>query len=183
MKNSKTSTAANIIAVIGVVSVLLFGGFLALSNNNLEHRLEAANDNSQKLYQQLITAGIPPVAPATNGNPSSIVGDTGPRGFTGSTGAPGQDGVGTTGAPGAPGQDGVGTAGATGTPGAPGAPGKDGTNGTNGTNGVDGAPGAPGAIPQSITIIAPSGTIYVCTPPTPTVPTYTCVVQVVSAVK
>ena len=175
MKNSRAAVAANIIAVVGVVAVLLFGGFLALSNNNLERRLEVANDNSKKLYEQLITAGIAPVAPSTPAKDgTSIVGDTGPRGVPGRDGFDGINGAtgapGTTGAVGAAGQDGIGTSGATGTAGVPG------KDGTNGTNGID---GTPGAIPQSITIIAPSGTIYVCTPSTPAVPTYTCIVQVV----
>lgn len=168
---SKTAVAANTIAVIGVVAVLFFGGFLAVSNINLEHRLEASQDNSQKLYKQLMSEGIRPTVPAIPKNAPGVAGATGDTGDTGPRGYPGLDG--TNGVDGAPG---VGTSGATGIPGAPGvgapgAPGKDGTNGTNGTN------GAPGAIPASLTIIAPSGTIYVCTPSTPEVPTYTCTVQ------
>lgn len=176
MKSSKPAIVANVIAVIGILAVLLFGGFLALSNTNLEHRLELSNDNSKKLYEQLIAAGIAPATPAipaTNG--TSLVGDTGPRGVPGRDGFDGVNGAtgapGTAGTAGAAGQDGIGTAGATGTPGAPG---KDGINGTN---------GAPGSIPASLTIIGPSGTIYICTPATPSIPTYTCIVQAVPPAK
>ena len=146
MKSSKTSIAANIIAVVGVLSVLLFGGFLAISNTDLERRLEAANDNSQKLYQQLLAAGIPPAAPATS-TATSIVGDTGPRGFPGKDGVDGLNGaLGGTGNAGSNGKDGVGIQGLTGIPGtsitgpegiagaagAVGSPGKDGTTGVAG---------------------------------------------------
>lgn len=172
MTSSRTWVAANIIAVVGVVAVLFFGGFLAISNINLEHRLEAAQDNSQKLYKQLLSEGIRPTVPAVPKDTTSTTGITGPRGFPGTDGTDGADGTaGTPGAIGAMGSTGAaGTSGigVSGKDGAPGAPGKD------GTNGVD---GAPGQAPTSLTFQTPSGVLYVCTPSTPTVATYTCLVQ------
>ena len=45
---------ANIIAAIGFVAILFFGGFLALSNINLESRLSTAQDNFDTTYQRLL---------------------------------------------------------------------------------------------------------------------------------
>lgn len=139
------------------------------------------------LYQQQNTQlrqnGIKPITPSP--------GEVAKQGAAGIAGAAGADGsTGPRGAQGAPGVDGTngvlggnGAAGAAGTMGLPGKNGADGAAGAAGSPGADGlaglaGPAGPaGAIPQSLTFITPSGLVYICTPPTPTVPTYTCTVQ------
>ena len=161
MKSPRTAVAANIIAVVGVLAVLLFGAFLTISNTNLERRLEVANENSQKLYQQLITAGLSPVAPATNGLPSTT-GDPGPRGLPGRdgidgvngfNGATGQAGIGVQGLTGAPGTSITGLEGIAGTAGAAGAIGPTGLTGITGATGPTGAAGLPGKGVASVSCV------------------------------
>ena len=126
---------------------------------------------------QLRANGIKPNTPSPN--------QVAAQGVAGSDGA-----VGARGPQGAPGADG--TNGVLGSDGASGAAGTTGAPGVNGTNGADGTPGTPGltgpagaagpagpagAIPQSLTFIMPTGLVYICTPPTANVPTYTCTAQ------
>lgn len=137
----------------------------------------------EKQNEQLRANGIQPTTPspnqvATTGAAGSSGAD-GPRGAQGNPGADGTNGVlganGAAGATGAAGTDGA--PGTTGTPGSNGADGAVGPAGPAGPAGPTGVTGLAGAIPASLTIVAPSGTVYICTPPTPNVPTYTCTVQ------
>lgn len=136
-------------------------------------------DHLFSLYEQqnaqLRANGIKPTTPS----PKQVA-TQGVAGIDGATGARGAQGI-----PGADGMNGVlGSDGAAGANGAVGAPGTNGVNGTNGTNGADGATGPAGpagSIPQSLTFLTPSGIVYICTPATPTIPTYTCTVQTAPA--
>lgn len=128
---SRTELAANLVAGAGIIAVLVFGGFLAVSNQQLHTDLNASQANAQKLYQQLLSEGIAPEAQ----KPSDVVkgepgaagpeGAVGARGFTGPEGSTGP--AGRNGKDGAPGKDG-----ATGPAGPSGADGKDGKDGSAG---------------------------------------------------
>lgn len=102
--------------------------------SDLTDKLVGAQENAQKLYNQIISLGeAPQGAP-----PSVVTGPTGDQGLPGLNGVNGKDGK--DGAPGAPGTDGL-----DGKNGVDGANGTNGTNGLDGKNGSDGAPGATGA--------------------------------------
>lgn len=127
---------------------------------------------------QLRANGIKPLTPSPNQVAAQgAAGTDGAVGARGAQGIPGVDGLlGSSGAAGL-----TGPAGATGATGNAGTPGTNGINGTNGADGATGPAGPAGAIPQSLTFITPSGTIYICTPTTTTIPTYACTVQVTPA--
>lgn len=163
---SRTALIANVVAVVGVIGVLLFGGFLAFQVVQLHGDLSRSQENGQKLYQQLLDEGITPRAQ----KPSDVVkgdtgaagpvGEIGPRGFTGLPGLSGLDG--TDGKAGTNGKDGASITGPAGPAGQAGADGKDGSNGQP---------------PAGWTFTTSRGNVYTCSrvsPFDPSSPQYAC---------
>lgn len=153
-------------------------------------------DHLFSLYEQqnsqLRANGIKPTTPSPNqvatagaAGAAGADGAVGPRGAQGIPGADGMNGIlGADGAAGSTGAAGTnGAPGTTGTPGSAGVDGAVGATGPTGATGLTGATGPAGSIPANLTIIGVTGTIYVCTPTTPTVPTYTCVIQPTPAIR
>ena len=134
----------------------------------------------EKQNAQLRANGIKPTTPSPNQVAAQgVAGSDGAIGSRGPQGAPGVDGTnGVLGADGATGSAGAtGAAGTNGTNGADGTPGTPGLTGPAGTAGAAGPAGPAGAMPQSLTFITPTGLVYICTPPTANVSTYTCTAQ------
>lgn len=187
------------LALLGVCTAALVA-FTIVELHTASNQISRLQTSQGKLASALTDAqaqlkqnGIQPAQPA----PSQIIGQAGPPGAVGATGPAGQPGPsGPSGPPGPTGPSGAkGSPGTPGSPGAAGPPGGAGASGAAGSQGPSGSPGPTGpsgvgatgpAGPQGSPGVpgptgasgpsgpAPSGWVYVVTPPIGNPKTHTC---------
>lgn len=179
------------LALLGVCTAALVA-FTIVELHTASNQISRLQTSQGKLASALTDAqaqlkqnGIQPAQPA----PSQIIGQAGPPGAVGATGPEGRDGpsgpsgppgpTGPTGPSGAKGSPGAaGASGAAGSQGPSGVPGPTGPAGPSGAVGASGAPGSPGPTGPSGASgpsgPAPSGWVYVVTPPIGNPKTHTC---------
>jgi hypothetical protein len=148
------------LGVVAMLSLVMYQqGISANESEAQQAEITALQAGLDEANTRLEAQGEPPVpvpeVEPDGTQPQIIIGEPGPRGFTGAsgpqgrTGPPGEIGprgpLGPRGPAGADGLDGAnGTDGVDGEPGTPGADGADGADGAPGADGADGADGAPG---------------------------------------
>jgi len=177
---------ATLLVILGLVVYTIIN--LHATSNQLKQQakvVDALSSNLAAAQAQLKQHGIQPAQPA----PSQIIAQVGPPGAVGATGPEGREGPsGAGGAPGPAGPNGpagpagpsgasgpsgptgtLGGQGPSGPAGPSGPPGPTGPSGAQGSAGEPGSPGGPGPSGP-----APSGWVYVETPPIGNPRTHTC---------